>query len=284
MSRPLYVIYGHHKCATMWLEGIARHVAQVLGLRFRVVYNEDQFGHDLPRWVASQGVQMLLYGSADIQYARPIGAHRGIHIVRDPRDITVSAYFSHRYSHSTSGWKELITHREKLKILDKDAGLAEEIRFRARSFGHIADWDYGQEHVLEIRFEDIVRGSYETLLDCFDFLGLVDEREEYDRAARAGFPARDTLNRTHARSRGWLPLKAYPARLPGPELLAIAWHHRFQRRARGRQQGAENVQSHYRKGQPGDWRNHFNDAHRELFKSLYPGLVPKLGYAPDDAW
>ena len=29
MARPLYVIYGHHKCATMWLEGIARHVAQV---------------------------------------------------------------------------------------------------------------------------------------------------------------------------------------------------------------------------------------------------------------
>ena len=278
-----YAIYGHHKCATMWLLDVARSVSERLGLKFAAVYNEDQFDRDLPRFVAERGIDVLLYGSADIQYTRALPPHRGVHVVRDPRDIVVSAYYSHMYSHSVENWKELIPHREKLKGLDKDAGLAEEIRFRARSFGHIGTWDYEQDHVLEMRFEDITHGSYDFLLKAFGFLGLLDE-SVYTRRARFGFLARDVMNRAHARSRGLFPFSAYPDRLPPPELLAIAWHQRFQRRAKGRGQGKEDKKSHYRKGQAGDWVNHFNDEHRALFKSLYPGLVPALGYAASDDW
>ncbi len=283
-DRPLYAIFGHHKCATMWLEDIARLVCQRLGLKLAVVYNEDQFEHDLPAFVEREKADFLVYGNADIAYTRDLEHCRGVHIVRDPRDIVVSAYFSHLHSHSTDGWKELVAHRERLAAMDKDDGLAEEIRFRARSFGHMTSWDYQQPDVLEIRFEDVSASSYETMLAAFEFLGLVDEREIYTRAARAGFLARDALNRVHARSGGVFPLTAFPTALPAPEMLAIVWHHRYARRAKGRQKGKEDVRSHYRSGRSGDWRNHFTDAHKTLFKSLYPGMVTQLGYAGSEDW
>ena len=283
-DRSLYAIFGHHKCATMWLEDIARLACQRLNLRLGVVYNEDQFERDLPARVARERTDFLVYGNADIEYTRALPDFRGVHIIRDPRDIVVSAYYSHLHSHSTSGWKELVAHRERLKTLDKDAGLAEEIRFRARSFGHMATWDYDQDSVLEIRFEDIAVSSYETILSAFEWLGLVDDREVYTRTARAAFLGRDIIARVNARTGGLLPTGNLIRALPAPEVLAIVWHHRYARRAKGREKGKEDVRSHYRSGRSGDWRNHFTDEHKALFKSLYPDLVPRLGYAPTDDW
>jgi hypothetical protein len=283
-DRPLYAIFGHHKCATMWLEDIARLACQRLGLTLGVVYDEDQFGRDLPRWLAEERTEFLVYGNADIEYTRALPRFRGVHIVRDPRDIVVSAYFSHLHSHSTSSWKELVSHRERLKTLDKEAGLAEEIRFRARSFGHMATWDYEQDNVLEIRFEDITVSSYETILSAFEWLGVVDDQEVYTRTARAAFLGRDVLGRINARTGGLLPVGKRLRTLPAPEVLAIVWHHRYTRRAKGRKKGKEDVRSHYRSGRSGDWRNHFSDDHKALFKSLYPGFVPQLGYEQSDDW
>jgi hypothetical protein len=283
-DHPLYAIFGHHKCATMWLEDIARLACQRLGLKLGVVYDEDQFERDLPAWLVRQRTDFLVYGNADIEYTRALPEFRGIHIIRDPRDIVVSAYYSHLHSHSTSGWKELESHREVLQKLDKDAGIAEEIRFRGRSFGHMATWDYNQDEVLEIRFEDISVSSYETILSAFDWLGLVDDREIYTRTARAAFLGRDILGRLNARTGGLFPAGHMIRRLPAPEVLAIVWHHRYARRAKGREKGKEDVRSHYRSGRSGDWRNHFTDDHKTLFKSLYPGLVPQLGYEQTDAW
>ena len=54
--------------------------------------------------------------------------------------------------------------------------------------------------------------------------------------------------------------------------------------AGGRKEGDEDVKSHFRKGAPGDWINHFSADHKALFKSLYPDLVVKLGYEASDDW
>jgi hypothetical protein len=283
-DRPLYAIFGHHKCATMWLEDIARLACQRLNLNLGVVYDEDQFGRDLPAWLARERADFLVYGNADIEFSRSLPPFRGVHVIRDPRDIVVSAYYSHLHSHSTSEWKELVSHRERLQALDKEAGLAEEIRFRGRSFGHMATWDYDQENVLEIRFEDITVSSYETVLAAFEWMGLVDDREVYTRRARAGFLGRDIIARINARTGGIIPTGRLMNALPAPEVLAIVWHHRYARRAKGREKGKEDVRSHYRSGRSGDWRDHFSDDHKALFKSLYPGLVPQLGYEQSDDW
>jgi hypothetical protein len=280
---PAYAFYGHHKCATMWLNTLCGAVCSRLGLRFAAVYNEDEFGRDLPAWAAREGVHFVGYGNADVDYCRALPPHRGFHIVRDPRDIVVSAYFSHLKSHATGAWPELVAHRERLRSLSTDEGLLEEIRFRQRSFDHMAGWDYDQPHVVEIRFEDIVTGSYETLLRVFGHLDLL-QASDYRFSARAGSALREI--------RAWLRGKtgrdlfgpAEAPRLAPADLLTLAWRNRFQAKARGRTHGEADAGSHYRKGATGDWATHFTPAHKASFKELYPGLVPALGYAPDDDW
>jgi sulfotransferase 6B1 len=40
----------------------------------------------------------------------------------------------------------------------------------------------------------------------------------------------------------------------------------------------------FRRGEIGDWKNHFNDAHKAAFKEGAGELLIRLGYETDDAW
>lgn len=282
-GRPAYAFYGHHKCATMWLNLIATSVCRRLGLKFRAVYDEDGFDRDLPGYLARESVDFLAYGNADIEFLRGLPPHRGFHIIRDPRDIAVSAYFSHLKSHKTGGWPALVAHRQRLKELPPAEGLALEIRFREREFGHMSSWDYDQPHIMEVRYEDLTRATYSGLLQIFDFLGLLDHRD-YRWTTRARMLLLELLARIASVAGRPLPRSLAARQLPSPELLTIAWCCRFEAQTGGRKPGDEDSAAHYRKGQPGDWVNHFDEDHKRLFKDLYPGLVPALGYAASDEW
>jgi hypothetical protein len=48
--------------------------------------------------------------------------------------------------------------------------------------------------------------------------------------------------------------------------------------------GKEDVKSHLRKGSPGDWRNHFTDDLKRMFKAEYGPLLALAGYERDDSW
>jgi hypothetical protein len=52
----------------------------------------------------------------------------------------------------------------------------------------------------------------------------------------------------------------------------------------GRKLGQEDRKSHKRKGTPGDWKNHFTDEHRELFKEHLGDICVTLGYEKDNDW
>jgi hypothetical protein len=82
------------------------------------------------------------------------------------------------------------------------------------------------------------------------------------------------------------PLLAWlrrPVQVTGEVLLGRVYDHRFEKKAH-RRKGEEDPRSHYRKGQPGDWRNHFNEAHVAAFKEKFGDLVVQLGYEPDNNW
>ena len=279
MANPTHAFYGHHKCATMTFNTLCGAVCRRLGLRFRAVDNEEQFDRDLKGFTARERVDFLAYGNADIEFVRDLPGHRGIHIVRDPRDIVVSAYYSHLYSHPTAAWPELEAHRARLQELPQHEGLIEEMQFRRRSFGHMQSWDYSQAGILEIRFEDFASRSYDTILDAFTHLGLVDDGDYH-------FGKRLASILREVRAAWRLPAigGSGTRRLPASELLVLAWRNRFEARSRGRSQGKEDVGNHYRKGKVGDWAEHFTPEHKSVFKELYPGLVPELGYADSDGW
>jgi len=48
--------------------------------------------------------------------------------------------------------------------------------------------------------------------------------------------------------------------------------------------GFESWRSHLRKGQAGDWKNHFNERHKQLFKSHYGDILVRAGYETDNNW
>lgn len=77
---------------------------------------------------------------------------------------------------------------------------------------------------------------------------------------------------------------------PG-RLEAIVHRNRFERLAVGkriwkqpRRPGEENPSSHFRKGIVGDWKNHFNETHRERFKELAGQFLIEMGYEHDLNW
>lgn len=141
----------------------------------------------------------------------------------------------------------------------------------------MADWDYTMPHVLELKFEDVVERPYESVLRIFAFLALLDE-EAWPWWQQLVDTPRFIWNRV---TRRWGGLGRWPRyTIPAEKLLGIVHRLQFSRLAH-RSRGQEDPASHYRKGQPGDWRYHFTEAHVALFKAHWPGLLEKLGYEPN---
>jgi len=58
----------------------------------------------------------------------------------------------------------------------------------------------------------------------------------------------------------------------------------FEKKTRGRVRGVENKSSLFRKGVSGDWKNHFDDEVKALFKELFGAFLIETGYEKDDNW
>lgn len=252
-------------------------------MRFRAVYDESGFDGDLVHFLKEHDVDFLSHGNADISHIAGLTSHRGVHIIRDPRDIAVSAYFSHLHSHSVKEWSALEEYRDKLRGMTKEDGLAAEIENRRAEFTQISDWNYNQPDVLEIKFEEMTTSNYDLIIRVFDHYKLLDTARyrTRHRIKELAFDVVDGISGSVGRK---LTRRLRPDTVTGAELLGMAWRFRFQTLAGGRKEGDENIKSHFRKGAPGDWVNHFTDDHKALFKRLYPDLVVQLGYESSDDW
>jgi hypothetical protein len=83
------------------------------------------------------------------------------------------------------------------------------------------------------------------------------------------------------RGLGWLRRRVP---VTGEMLLGAVYARRFEAQTRGRNQGIEDVTSHYRKGVAGDWGHYFTSAHAETFADRFGDLLIKLGYEEDHSW
>lgn len=141
----------HHKCASSWASGIIRTMEKK---GYDVYYNSNG---DHPR------VPKVL------EYV--------LHVIRDPRDIIISAYHSHLMSHPINEWYELLSHREALKSCSYIEGLKKTIQFlechewiqsRTRLSNRAApplismlNWDYDDPRIETVRSEDITQQPFE---------------------------------------------------------------------------------------------------------------------------
>jgi hypothetical protein len=122
-SKKIYGFFSHHKCASTWFDEIFSEVCLDLGLRFEIVYKNQDLKVDLGRTIKERNIDFIAYANADFAQVAMLENLVGVHVVRDPRDIIVSAYFSHLKTHSTDTWPELKAHRLKLQQCDQETGL-----------------------------------------------------------------------------------------------------------------------------------------------------------------
>lgn len=163
-------------------------------------------------------------------------------ILRDPRDIVVSWYFSAKYSHKpVYPIPELRRNLDQLDMLEGlkyliDAwngfGLFEAQRSWASNGGD-------EDNVKIFRFEDFSADNYLFLKALLDYLEI---------------------------------------EIPQQEFEELYDRHKFSQIARGRQQGVEDTQSHFRKGVSGDWKNYFDDSVTAYFREVTGDLLQTLGY------
>ncbi|AFZ44053.1 sulfotransferase [Halothece sp. PCC 7418] len=164
-------------------------------------------------------------------------------VMRDPRDLVVSFYFSAKYSHGMNPTiKEL---RSDLEKLDLKEGLKYMIN-RGDEFGLFEaqrSWvnhSVDQNNVKIFLYEDLANNLPAFFQELFAYLGIVMEKNEFN---------------------------------------VLCDKYQFEKKSMGRVKGMENKNSHYRKGLPGDWKNYFDEEIMKHFQEVTTDLVEVLGYS-----
>lgn len=239
-ARPLIIHCCYHKVGTVWFLRILREAAAHFGMSFdtgsdyRSIVNFEQ----------ARGSDVFLDLGSHVRLDK-LGPYVGSHMIRDPRDMIVSAYFYHLWT--SEPWANLpmaehrgMSYREYLNSLDREHGILAEMRRMSFWISHMAAWDYNNPCMFEIRYEDIMRDEPAVFRAMFTHYGFSSEAIE--------------------------------------KSCEIAAKYTFTRMAR------KGAQTHLRSGKIGEWEEHFTSEHRQLFKSLYPGAVVQLGYESSDDW
>ena len=264
--RPLYIPVRHraeasnvlhcsvHKAGSQWITSLLsdpvtfqysglshfHYLARVFGGYDPRRIHERSFERPFPAGTIVSPVYTDYGHFSGIQAEGPL---RAFFVMRDPRDLIVSWYFSVRFSHVAMG--DIARVREELEGLSKADGLAYSMErlHEGGTFPTLRSW---AEHapddprVMLVRYEDLAgEDSFAVFRRLFDHLDI---------------------------------------RVPDEKLAALLDAYSFKRLS-GRKRGQEDKRSHIRKGAAGDWRNHLDTDLMARFESIAGDLVGCLGYS-----
>jgi hypothetical protein len=230
---PLIVHCCHHKVGTVWFENVLSAVARHFGLRF---FSGEQTR--LP-----DGVDVFLQDHSRIDLAS-LGDVRGSHMIRDPRDVVISAYFHHLRTREP--WV-LVPRAEyggrsyqgQLESASREAGIAIEIeRCASTVIRDMVEWGRQGHGFLEIRYEELIGAEAAGFRRLFTHYGFAPDAVERS----VGIALRFGSDRVKRRS------------------------------------------AHIRSGRPGEWREYFSEAHKAAFKGATDDAAARLGYETSSDW
>ncbi|MCP3976178.1 MAG: sulfotransferase domain-containing protein [bacterium] len=245
-----------HKSGSQWIRNVMQdwRVYKYSGLRAHHYESFMPNGIDsrripervLPSIMPESTAVTPIYSDLDSyrQSVKP-GEYRGIFVVRDPRDVVVSWYFSARYSHRPMG--RVLETREVLGDLPQPEGLK-----------YAIDWlaDFG--------LFDAVGSWFEP--------GALTDKERIFRY--------EDLNGPNGVETFGEIFKHCDIRLPEKVLVNLVADHSFENLSGGRRKGEEDKQDHLRKGVVGDWKNHFTPEVEDHFTKVTGDLILNSGYEP----
>lgn len=256
------IFFGHHKCASTWMTGIFYDFQKYSGLKIN--YGIDN----------SNDINIL--NNANTSNLNEYKNFKAIHLIRDPRDIVISGYYSHLKTHESSGWDRLIEHRKVLKRSTFKEGLIHEIDWLEPYFHDIENWDFSNKNVLELKFEEITKE--------IDLIKILKHLDFYDNSYLnlIKYPFKMIINKLHNKKILYFNFKNI--KLTKRVAKKITQRNTFKAVSGGRNKGIENLNSHYRKGISGEWKEVFDDELKEIFKKKYPNILLKTGYEKDNNW
>ncbi len=243
-SRPLPVYFGHHKCASGYISQVVSGLCKRANLDVCRVTSSDA---ESTARVRRFDFDFLIQQNADQRTMDVMLAgrsFRGFHVIRDPRDVLVSAYFSHLHSHRLDPW--LRAHRPALARLGQEDGMLLELEtITGKVLQNMQAWAYDDPRIYETRFEVLTLRPDPEFRKIFRFLGVPCGKDD---------------------------------------LHQVVSRKSFQSLSQGRAKGQENIYHHYRKGIVGDWKNYFTERIKHAFKQHYGQLLIDLGYEANHDW
>lgn len=226
----------HHKTGTVWMASIFKQLCNELGL---VYYGglEENIPATFDVWFEDHsrfGEHMMNDG------------WRGLHIIRDPRDVIVSACFYHQKSsepqlHVPKKEFRGMTYQEKLcSFPTVDDQLLFSMENSAGStVRDIVSWDYRQSNFLNVKYEDLMTDVDLLLFHrIFTFLGF--------------------------------PGEAIPCALQSAYDNSLF--------------SGKVSTGHIRSGKSQQWRSYFKPVHKSRFQELFGDALVKLGYEDNNNW
>jgi hypothetical protein len=162
--------FGQHKCASVWCRNIVRQLAKKTRLPLEPVQNLAEFkalelGND--HWVTCPNATQHYVDH--LEHAG-VATFRAFHVIRDPRDIAVSAYFSHLKVHNENEFVASV--RQRLQELPLQQGLRLTIDGREEQFRAMQQWRSDDPRTLEVRFEELTTRPKEQWQRIADHLEL----------------------------------------------------------------------------------------------------------------
>jgi hypothetical protein len=228
-------VLTHHKCASSF---VGHYLEVALRLNGLCLFR-SHLGTDLPSPVHHVSfLQNAVYDRLKDHLAGP-----AIHVVRNPLDLIVSAYYSHCSTHSTGSWPQLTRQRRALQFVDPAEGFFLTLAFLEREDFYdgtpgplhaLRTWRYDDAQIPTARMEDLVR----------DVGGV--------------------LGATLTEALGTRLL------LPDPEEFT------FQRITGGRYPGQVDETSHYRSGASGQWRSKLPQAIVAYVRAHFEPLLERF--------
>jgi hypothetical protein len=176
--------------------------------------------------------------------------YKSFYVVRDPRDLVVSYYFSKKYSHPIMGGLGKIRNRlNDLDDIGKGLIYIIDLLNNDGTFDAVRSWskhrDNSDEITLILKYENITDKSRLFYKRLFSYLDI---------------------------------------NIPEELISYFENRYSFENLSFGRKKGEEDVCSHYRKGIHGDWKNYFTEEVKMYFKNVTRGLLEDWGYEENTNW
>lgn len=239
-QKKLIVHCCYHKVGTAWFIRVLRAISRHYGLRFqRCIQSELNRDTDI----------FMEYMSRIDETKLP--QYVGSHMIRDPRDIIVSAYFYHlwteeKWAHIPRHSLNNLTYQEYLNSLDSDVGLLAEMEGTSKEvIDEMSQWNYNNPNFFEFKYEEIINDEEAIFYKIFEF---------YKFSPKA-------IN----------------------NCLKIAEQFSFKNQAK-RKKGVVKQKSHLRSGRPEQWKELFKPHHKQRFKELFGDVLIDLGYETNNDW